>query len=44
MEYRYHKGNILDNIYLINNITKSDLEIDRFDNINYHQSIKLPQI
>ena len=39
MEYRYHKGNILDNIYLINNITKSDLEIDRFDNINYHQSL-----
>lgn len=39
MEYRYHKGNILDNIYLINNITKNDLEIDRFDNINYHQSL-----
>ena len=39
MEYRYHKGNILDNIYLINNIQKSDLEIDRFDNIDYHQSL-----
>lgn len=39
MEYRYHQGNILDNIYLINNIQKSDLEIDRFDNINYHQSL-----
>ena len=39
MEYRYHQGNLLDNIYLINNITKSDLEIDRFDNINYHQSL-----
>ena len=39
MEYRYHQGNILDNIYLINNIQKSDLEIDRFDNIDYHQSI-----
>ena len=39
MEYRYHQGNLLDNIYLINNITKSDLEIDRFDNINYHESL-----
>lgn len=39
MEYRYHQGNLLDNIYLINNIQKSDLEIDRFDNINYHQSL-----
>ena len=39
MEYRYHQGNILDNIYLINNIQKSDLEIDRFDNIDYHQSL-----
>ena len=39
MEYRYHKGNILDNIYLINNITKSDLEIDRFDNMDYHESL-----
>lgn len=39
MEYRYHQGNLLDNIYLINNITKSDLEIDRFDNIDYHQSL-----
>lgn len=35
MEYRYHKGNILDNIYLINNVTKSDLEIDRFNHIEY---------
>ena len=39
MEYRYHQGNLLDNIYLINNIQKTDLEIDRFDNINYHQSL-----
>lgn len=39
MEYRYHQGNLLDNIYLINNIQKSDLEIDRFDNIDYHQSL-----
>ncbi len=39
MEYRYHQGNLLDNIYLINNIQKSDLEIERFDNINYHQSL-----
>lgn len=39
MEYRYHQGNLLDNIYLINNIQKSDLEIDRFDNINYHQNL-----
>lgn len=39
MEYRYHQGNLLDNIYLINNIQKSDLEIDRFDNIYYHQSL-----
>ena len=39
MEYRYHQGNLLDNIYLINNIQKTDLEIDRFDNIDYHQSL-----
>ena len=37
MGYIYHNGNLLENIYAINNINENDLTIDHFNNIEYDE-------